>query len=449
MSLFLKKPIPDIVRDIKCKKISPKDLLEESSNSFKTWEKKVKAWVNFDTVHASARGLEKDLINNRDLECIPFGTKDIFNTKDFPTEMGSTLWKGFTPGNNARVVDNILRGGGVPIGKTVTAEFAVHELNETRNPHDYSKTPGTSSSGSAVAVATGMVPFALATQTAGSISRPASFCGVWGMKPSFGMIPRTGVLKTTDSLDTIGFVAAFGKSLKPILDSVRVKGPNYPFIFKNVDLRPQNLKNNIIKVAFVKTHVWRFAQPYVKTALKEFLEKLGKLKFVQLSEASWPEMYKNTHLIHNTIYKKSLSYYFKNEFKLSKHISLSIAKMISDGEKISSEKYLKALGEQAAFCKSLDCYLAKYDVVISFATASSAPLRHVKEPDDPSLIWTLGHVPCITVPQFLCPEGMPFGLQFSARKYSDYRLLDIIEKLTEHEILFPGSAPIKCKHKKV
>ena len=120
--------------------------------------------------------------------------------------MGSTLWQNFTPGNNARVIDKLIHNGSVVIGKTVTAEFAVHELNKTKNPFDKNRTPGTSSSGSAVAVATGMVPFALGTQTAASIIRPASFCGVWGFKPSFGLVPRTGILKTTDSLDTVGFL---------------------------------------------------------------------------------------------------------------------------------------------------------------------------------------------------------------------------------------------------
>ena len=161
---------------------------------------------------------------------VPFGVKDIFNTIDLKTEMGSETWKDHNAGNDARVVSVLRHQGYTPIGKTVTAEFAVHHLNKTKNPHSIDKTPGTSSSGSAVAVATGMVPFALGTQTAGSIIRPASFCGVWGMKPSFGLIPRTGSLKTTDSLDTIGFLSSYGTDMREILNLLRVKGPNYPFV---------------------------------------------------------------------------------------------------------------------------------------------------------------------------------------------------------------------------
>ena len=130
--------------------------------------------------------------------------------------MGSSIWSKHYAGNNARVIDNLICSGAHIIGKTVTAEFAVHSLNETLNPHDITKTPGTSSSGSAVAVQIGNVPFALGSQTAGSIIRPASFCGVWGFKPSFGLIPRTGVLKTTDTLDTVGILSSHGSNLRNV-----------------------------------------------------------------------------------------------------------------------------------------------------------------------------------------------------------------------------------------
>ena len=117
---------------------------------------------------------------------VPVGVKDVFNTLDLPTEMGSPLWRGFTPGNDARSVFGLRRRDAVIAGKTVTAEFAVHTPGPTTNPHDPTRMPGTSSSGSAAAVAAGMVPVALGTQTAGSIVRPASYCGVFGFKPSFG-----------------------------------------------------------------------------------------------------------------------------------------------------------------------------------------------------------------------------------------------------------------------
>ena len=140
---------------------------------------------------------------------MPFGIKDIFNSKVLPTEMGSPIWKNFNAGNNARLVDEINFRGGVSFCKTTTAEFAVHYFEEssTKNPYNAEHITGTSSSGSAVAVATGALPICTATQTAASIIRPSSFCGVYGFKPSFGALDRTGVLKTNDTLDTLGFIA--------------------------------------------------------------------------------------------------------------------------------------------------------------------------------------------------------------------------------------------------
>ena len=138
---------------------------------------------------------------------MPFFTvKDIFNTYVFPTEMGSPIWEGFKAGNNSRVLSSILNSGYNFIGKTVTSEFAVHSNTATLNPLNKKRITGTSSSGSAVSVLLGESDISLATQSGASISRPASYCGVLGFKPSFGLIPRTGILKTCDPFDTVGFL---------------------------------------------------------------------------------------------------------------------------------------------------------------------------------------------------------------------------------------------------
>lgn len=162
---------------------------------------------------------------------IPFGVKDIFNTKYLKTQFGSELFKNYYPGNNARVVDIIENNQGIIFCKTTTAEFAVHFFPEkkTLNPFNPNHITGTSSSGSAVAVSTGALPFSLATQTAGSIIRPASFCGVLGFKPSFGALDRTGVLKTTDTLDTLGLFASDINGLKKIFKNLIQSSNQYPY----------------------------------------------------------------------------------------------------------------------------------------------------------------------------------------------------------------------------
>jgi Asp-tRNA(Asn)/Glu-tRNA(Gln) amidotransferase A subunit family amidase len=352
--------------------------------------------------------------------------------------MGSPIWLGHMPGNNARIVDSILDDGGVMVGKTVTAEFAVHALNETLNPRDITRTPGTSSSGSAASVATGMVPFALGSQTAGSISRPASFCGVWGMKPSFGLIPRTGILKTCDTLDTIGFLTSRADNLKHILDTIRVKGPDYPFVYKNVDLTAGSVIKSPIKVGFLRTYTWDACENYVKYAVENFINKLAHNSGYAIKEINLPDDFNYLHEMHEVIYTKSLSYYFKNEMKQGENITEIMKAMIQDGEKISVEKYLQELGRQDLLSRTYHKLLEEFDIIISTATGSSAPLRGDIETPDPSLMFTSMHVPSVTAPFSECPLSLPFGIQFSTKRWGDYRLIQIINRLIEEGFLRDG-----------
>ena len=448
-SLFLQQSIPEILRNLRDQKITCHDLTDVVSEQIDKNEENTKAWVNF-SMEKLKCATEKNYIDYKlrgyllRLDGIPFGVKDIFNTKDFPTEFGSPLWEGFTPGNNARVVDSILDEGGLIVGKTVTAEFAVHALNETMNPHNVLNTPGTSSSGSAAAVARGMVPFALASQTAGSIVRPSSFCGVWGMKPSFGMIPRTGVLKTTDTLDTIGFIAAHAESLRPILDCVRVKGPDYPYVYQNIDKRGANPKsiNRLWRVGLVKSHVWPVASSYAKQAVSELAKKIDSENGFEVEEIEWPIAMHTAHEIHSLIYNKSLSYYFQHEKEKEAYITPIMRKMIGIGAEIGSEQFRAALIEQNRICELLFKTFKPYDIVLSLGTASSAPRRGVEELLDPSLIWTLAHLPVIAAPTFRCPNGLPFGVQFISTKWNDYLLFQCVEELIQRGVLPSGSMKI-------
>lgn len=448
-SLFLEKSIPELIEGIEQGSLSFKDMADVVEKAISDHEKNTLAWVTYDQsiTHAESElALEKYKTRGYalGLEGIPVGIKDTFNTSSFPTQMGSPIWEGFTPGNDARVVDSLRKSGAVVAGKTVTAEFGVHALNETLNPHDITRTPGTSSSGSAAAVATGMVPIALGTQTAGSIVRPASFCGVWGMKPSFGLIPRTGVLKTTDSLDSIGFFTAHANSLKTVLDHTRVTGPDYPFVYKNVDTRidlPKNHKHPW-RIGLVKTHVWENAEDYAKIMVEELANKIGKENIFEVEEVNWPEELTHSHEIHATIYAKSLSYYFKNEKKISSQITPMMNEMIIDGEAINPASFKKALIQQELYCSRLDQLFEPYDMILSLGTSSSAPLRGNAELPDPALTWTLGHIPVVAAPAFRCPKGLPFSVQIISRRWNDYLLLQGIETLIARGILPSGSQKV-------
>lgn len=441
-SIFLEQSIPQLLRNIESSNLSFMDLADVTSKHIELYESNTLAWVEYDLDNLRNNAVRAQLEYDareylRKLDGIPFGVKDIFNTKHFHTQMGSPLWKDFSPGNNARVVDALTDAGAIVVGKTVTAEFAVHALNETLNPFDPTRTPGTSSSGSAAAVAAGMVPFALATQTAGSIVRPASFCGVWGMKPSFGMIPRTGVLKTTDSLDTVGFLAAHGMSLRSILDVVRVKGPNYPYVYKNIDSRQDviNINDRPRRIGFVKTHTWNTAAKYAQEALEILARKINSELGYVVDEVEWPIELNACHDIHSVIYNKSLSYYFMNEMKHESYITPIMRNMIEAGEIINPKEFKDALMAQENISAELERLFEPYDVVLSLGTSSSAPKRGIEELPDPSLIWTLGHLPVVAAPSFRCPEGLPFGVQMISKRWNDYKLLDIIEDLVGRNVL--------------
>lgn len=373
---------------------------------------------------------------------IPIGVKDIINTKTYPTEMGSAIWKNFYAGNDARVVYNLKSQGGVVAGKTVTAEFAVHELNETLNPWDIERTPGTSSSGSAVAVSLGIVPVALGTQTAGSIIRPASFCGVFGYMPSFGLIPRTGVLKTTDSLDTIGMLTSRVDNLRPMLETLRVKGLDYPYVHKAFsDWTRQTRGNRKWKIAFVKTYTWAGADDYVKKSLLQLVENMKQDDEVEIVEQDIDTIISAAHSVHETIYDKSLSYYFKSEYKDKENMSDIMRRMIQKGNDISVESFLEALDKQEEMCHAMDEFMSKYDAVLTFSTASVAPMRHEMEKDDSSLIWTLLHLPAINIPAFAdIQTGLPYGCQIVSRRYNDGLLLEFCEYLASK-----GMVPSKIK----
>lgn len=448
-SLFHKKSVKQIHENIKSGELTPVDIAYECIEKVKKYDGKYFAFECFDEniLLEQAKNAENRLKNNqplRPLEAIPVGIKDIYNTKEFKTQMGSPLWKDFTPGNDARVVHYVKESGGIIPGKTVTAEFAVHTLNQTLNPFDITKTPGTSSSGSAVAVALGMVPVALGTQTAGSIIRPASFCGIYGCKPSFGLLPRTGMLKTTDSLDTLGFFASKCEDLRLMFDTVRINGANFPFSYKA--LKDKNRQNKPDtrpwKIAFIKTYTWDEAFDYAKNSLTDYVNELSKNKNIEIHEIDLPAEMKESHLVHETIYNKTLSYYFKNEYANAELVSPLMRELIEEGIKTSVEDYHKALEKQTQLCHVMDELLSEYDAMISLSTAGEAPLRNVLENRDPSLIWTLTHLPVVSVPSFKSPNGLPFGFQLVSRKYNDYLLFNLLDFLKSENLIPDGCNPV-------
>jgi len=433
---------------IKQKKISVNELInsfleriEKLNPTFHAWvhvtpEMSINVAKNLDSKHSEG-------IDISPLYGIPIGIKDVFNTKDFPNEMGSPIWKGFTPGNDSRVISYLRMANAIILGKTETAEFAVHALGKSKNPHDSSISPGTSSSGSAVAVATQMVPIALGTQTGGSIIRPASYCGIYGFKPSFGLIPRTGVLKTTDSLDHIGYFANDPSDLELLFDIIRVKGRDYPISEAALsDDNRQSVINRKWRIKFVKSPVWDCAEDYAQSSIIEFVKKLSKENDFDVDEFILPEDFIAAHKTHSIIYTKSLTYYFKEELKNKSLVSDIFYEFASQEKNITSQEYDKAIEHQVSLRNLLDESFKQFDIIISLSTSGHAPLRDEQETDDPSLIWTMCGIPTINIPAFITPSGLPLGVQISARRFNDKLLLKFLNLLAQKGLAHKGPNPI-------
>lgn len=428
------------------REVSAEEVLRQAFAQIERVEPKIHAWVHLSSEVGLKHAREVDAKVKAGekvgrLAGVPVGIKDIFNTSEMPTEMGSPIWKGFTPGNDARVVWQIRAEDATFPGKTVTAEFAVHTPGPTKNPHNPEYMPGTSSSGSAAAVAALMVPVTLGTQTAGSIIRPASYNGVYGYKPSFGLIARTAMLKTTDSLDSVGFFARTVEDIATMFDITRLHGRDYPVSHVALsDKTRQSKGDGPWRIGIIdNAPKWEHAEPYAKEALAAYVAKLEKLPGVEIVRIRLPEPFFRAHDAHGVIYDKTLSYYFKDEFAKKTLISPVMYEIVTRGQALSLDQYKAALAEQDALAALLDKEIQGCHAWLTLSTGGAAlkGLESVDRPDS-CLVWTMCGAPTVSLPVFV-KDNLPFGAQLIARKYNDYLLLDLLRFLEKTEMI--GAAP--------
>ena len=412
------------------KEISTKDITKSLLARIHDIESDIKAWefLDEDIINAQLDKISDLDIHSHPLFGIPIGVKDIYNTFDMPTQMGSPIWKDFTPGNDARMVHYLRRNGAIMLGKTVTAEFAVHYQDITRNPHDLQRSPGTSSSGSAAAVASGMVPIALGSQTAGSIGRPASYCGVYGFKPSFGVLPRIGVLKTTDSLDTLGFFARSAEDLSLAFEACRVSGKNYEYVHKYIDNYVTDPKRKY-RVAIVRHPKYDIASQPAQKAFAQWTDQLKDTQ-VELVYTELPDYVNEIYDLHQLIYDKALAYYFKDEYAEHTLMSPVFYEIIQEGQNISTEAYTNALQRQHELTQKFNQWIESYDIILTLGAADEAPVG-LTTPDlpDSNLIWTFLGLPSIMIPVLKGENDLPIGVLAVAKKYQDLLLLDFVQQL--------------------
>lgn len=441
---MIKLPLP---RESDYKNIEAKiSGFKRYSDLEKFYEGFIADYLSLDSKYSFTESLNKEFIfeqlnsrfksRNRELAYMPIGVKDVFNTLVLPTTMGSEIWSGFKAGNNARIVDEIVDYGGVIFSKTTTAEFAVHyiQAGKTLNPYNPNHITGTSSAGSAVAVSCGALPIALGTQTAGSIVRPSSFCGAYGFKPSFGAIDRTGMLKTTDTLDTVGFIGSDIYGLRKIFITTFQKevknyhhAQNYFSKHKEYKLK-KKLKIGIIAEQF---NGYENYDTYVKEDFITLLKEIAGSD-LELDVVKDIDYINEIHNLHEKIYCKSLSYYFENERSHGTKMSEIMHQMISIGEEIEVSDFIDAMKRQPEYRAKFNKAITPYDFLLTPSTATVAPKVGQQERKDTCLIWSFLGYPVLSLPIFWSEEmGLPFGLQLVAPKYCDFSLFDFGEMLID------------------
>jgi Asp-tRNA(Asn)/Glu-tRNA(Gln) amidotransferase A subunit family amidase len=359
------------------------------------------------------------------LHGIPVGIKDIINTESLPTENGTVLDAGRQPTEDSRVVCLLKEAGAVIMGKTVSTELAVYGPGKTKNPHNTGHTPGGSSSGSAAAVAAYMAPLAIGTQTNGSVLRPASYCGVFGFKPTHGLIPRTGVLSQSPPLDTVGTFARSLDDIALLSEALIASDPNDKHTRRRA--RP-NLCDTVGSeppmtpvVAFAKTAVWGQADEETKEAFEELVDVLGDgCHDLPLSEPfdHLIDMHKN--IMCADLAKSFAGYYEKGKDKLTD----ILCEMIEFGQKVSAVDYNTAVDGQDLLNSGLNSVFDHYDFIITPATTGEAPegLGATGSPVFNTLATYCG-TPAITLPLMEGPNGLPLGVQVIGPRGDDARLL--------------------------
>lgn len=410
--------------------LSSVDLVKACLARIDETEGQLHAWAHLDAEHALAQAEEMDTIRRAGrplgpLHGIPVALKDIIDTTDFPTERGTPIYKARQPNCDAALVERLREAGAVILGKTVTTEFAFLHPAETRNPHNTGHTPGGSSSGSAAAVAAFNVPLAIGTQTNGSVIRPASFCGTYGFKPTRGVISRSGVLKTSKSLDQVG---VFGRTLEDVaLLTDVIGGYDQTDALSFARPRPQMQAGSTADIGVEPDLVW-FEAPYndrlsddARSGYDEVVNALGaRVERVEISE----NMY-NLVEVQRVIHEYEICNHLEKDF--TDHwdqLSTSLQPIVERGSKISHAQYEDALEVMASGRTYFDEFFHDYDAIIAPSAAGEAP-KFGNGTGDPIFctIWTLCGLPTLNLPLLVGANGLPIGVQLIGSIEEDDRLL--------------------------
>ncbi|HEY5701060.1 MAG TPA: amidase [Gammaproteobacteria bacterium] len=396
-------------------------------------EPTIGAWTHLDedSALAQARSWDAHLISGGvpgPLHGIPVGIKDIYDTADMPTRLGSPLHANRRPNADAGVVTRLREAGAVIMGKTVTTEFALSHPGKTVNPHDPSRTPGGSSSGSAAAVADFMVPLSIGSQTVGSMIRPGSFCGIFAYKPTFGSITRCGMKLLCRRFDHVGVYARTVEDLAMIGDATMVNDAGD----EDMLVQPNRTLSEGLKaredfmpgrIAFVRSPAWSRADKDAQDVYESFCARLNR----GVADLTLPPSFDRALQDHQTILNACLASTFRREYAESPHaLSDKLKVRIEAGIPIAASDYVDAINRADARSREIDQVLNEFDAVLTPAAPGEAPADLTTTGDASfNAIWTQCGVPAVNVPRLKGVSGMPVGVQVVGPRGADARVLAV------------------------
>lgn len=401
--------VTEAVHRIDAGTLKPVELLESCLAHIAAREPVIHAFAHHDPAAARAAHAASGKLHG-----IPIGVKDVLDTADMPSGYGSPIWEGWRPRADAAAVAWTKAAGAVVIGKTVTTEFATRKPGPTANPANPGHTPGGSSSGSAAGVAERMFPAAFGTQTAGSIIRPAAYCGVVGYKPSFGLISRIGMKVMADSLDTVGVIA------RSVADCAYVASAVSGWHLGNPDAKTSRAP----KAGICRSPTWDAALPEthaLMTRVEAALRKAGATVENRELPAHFAELVTAHPIVMNAESARALGWELAHH---ADQISAILRERLEFGLSQSEMALSEAYGVFAKTQRDFPAAMAGLDVLITPSAPGEAPAG-LDWTGDPAFnyIWTSLHGPCVTVPAGYGPKGLPLGIQIVGRRGEDRAVL--------------------------
>ena len=424
--------LEELAKKIKDAELTSVEVCEKYIERINKFEKDVKAWAHFDKKVLLEKATEADDHRRSGkpvglLHGVPIAVKDIIGTVDMPTECGTVIRKGKSYSQNAEIIDLLHASGAIVMGKTATSELAYLGPPATTNPHDKNRTPGGSSSGSAASVASFMAPASIGSQTGGSVIRPASYCGVVGYKPSYGLISRNGVLRTSYSLDQIGM---FGRKVEDVamLAKVLIKKDKYDAAtihYSTENILSETKKGPIFepKFIFYKTDHWKIIDKKSRESFEYFIKSFKKNIEIFDTPSYFKDIHKYHQIIHETDLANNFSIYFK---KFKKKLSKYMQDAISNGNKYTAKEYAEAIDFMKRSYESYEEVFEDYHGVLSPSSPGVAP-KGLKSTGTAEFnkVWSYLGTPCISLPLLEGENNLPLGVQLIGNKYDDHRFLGV------------------------